>query len=254
MRWLSWNVNGVRAATRKGFIDWFEETKPDVLCLQETKARPDQVDAIVAEPPGYHAVWAPAVKPGYSGVATYSRQPPDEVVIGLGDARFDDEGRTIITRYGDVTLFNGYFPNSRRDLARVDFKTDFYRLLRIEADARRDRGEHVVICGDWNTAHRPIDLRNWKANQKASGFLPEERALIDEYVDAGYVDVFRHLNPELDGAYTWWSNRAGVRARNVGWRIDYHFVDDGFMSRVIDARIHAAVMGSDHCPIELEFR
>jgi exodeoxyribonuclease III len=250
MRLFTWNVNGLRAAAKKGFYDWFSDTQPDVLCIQEMKAHPDQLDEQLRNPPGYHTAWAPAQKKGYSGVTTWSRTPPDEVRIGLGQERFDCEGRTIITRHGDFVLINGYFPNGQRDHGRVPYKLDYYALLLETCQAYRAEGLHVVVCGDWNTSHTPLDIKNDKANKKTTGFLLPEREWIDTFLAAGYVDVWRKLNPEAE-VYSWWSSRFGVREKNIGWRLDYHVVDEGLYPRVHDARIHTDVMGSDHCPVEL---
>jgi exodeoxyribonuclease-3 len=254
MRLFTWNVNGIRAAARKGLLGWLAAEKPDVLCVQETKATAEQFETQALRDLGYTIHWHAAVKPGYSGVATFSRVAPDAHDVGFGEARFDDEGRVLVTRHGDVTLINAYFPNAQRDLGRIDYKTDFYRKMLAFAGERRARGESVVICGDWNTAHRNIDIKNWRGNQAASGFTPAERALVDEFLDAGYVDVFRARNPQLEDQFSWWSNRPGVREKNVGWRIDYHLISADLLPRVTDARIHMAVLGSDHCPVELALR
>lgn len=250
MRLFTWNVNGLRAVARKGFLDWLSDARPDVLCIQEMKAHPEQLDDELREPAGYHTVWAPAEKKGYSGVTTWSRQAPDEVQIGLGEDRFDREGRTIITRHGDFVLINGYFPNGQRDHGRVPFKLDYYELLLRTCEAYRARGLHVVVCGDWNTSHGPLDLKNDRANKNTTGYLIPEREWIDRFLAAGYVDVWRRLNPDAE-VYSWWSSRFGVREKNIGWRLDYHVVDEALYPRVHDARIHTDVWGSDHCPVEL---
>ncbi len=254
MRLVSWNVNGIRACYGKGFLDWLAAAQPDVVCLQETRVHPRQLPPALVEIPGYHTTWVPAEKLGYSGVATLSKVPPDEVTVGLDAPDFDREGRTLITRHGDVTVFNGYFPNGQNDLGRVPYKSAYYKRLLQIAQARRGRGEAVVICGDLNTAHHPIDLKNPKANVKNTGFLPEERVWLDAMEAMGYVDAFRRLNPDTPDRYTWWSARGDVRARNVGWRIDFHWVGDELWPRVCDAIIHDQVMGSDHCPVELVLR
>jgi exodeoxyribonuclease-3 len=254
MRLFTWNVNGIRAATRKGLLDWVAAEKPDVLCVQETKATADQFETQALHDLGYTIHWHAAVKPGYSGVATLSRIGLKGVELGLGDARFDDEGRALITRQAGLTLVNAYFPNAQRDLARIEYKVDFYTLLLERVAAWRAAGERVVVCGDWNTAHQTVDIENWRANQKASGFTPRERALVDTYLGAGFKDAFRTLYPEARQQYSWWSNRPGVRARNIGWRIDYHLVADEAWSRVVDARVRMDVMGSDHCPVELHVK
>jgi exodeoxyribonuclease-3 len=252
IRLFSWNVNGLRACSRKGFMDWFEDTRPDVLGLQEIRTLPEQLDEPVRSPEGYRAHFHPAERRGYSGVALYTRSPADTVTLGgLDDSRFDSEGRLIIADYGDFVLYNGYFPNGGHDLSRVPFKLEFSEAVLQHAETQRRHGRSVVICGDVNTAHHEIDLANPASNRKNTGFLPEERAWVSRLVDHGYVDIFRWLHPDEPGLYTWWSNRKGVRERNVGWRIDYFFISDDLRERVADARIHPQVMGSDHCPIEL---
>ncbi len=251
MRLVSWNVNGIRACLNKGFLDWLAAEQPDVVCLQETRVHPKQLPPELADIADYHATWVPAEKLGYSGVATLSRVAPDAVTVGLDDPQFDAEGRTLITRHGDVTVVNGYFPNGQRDHARVPYKHAYYKRLLQVVQARRAAGERVVVCGDLNTAHHEIDLKNWKANRKTTGFLNEERVWLDAFEAVGLNDAFRRLYPDAEDRYTWWSQRGDVRARNVGWRIDYHFVCDALWPRVKDALIHDQVMGSDHCPIEL---
>ena len=253
-RFVSWNVNGIRSATSQGFFDWLEAERPEVVALQEVRAQRAQFDLARAEALGYELAWHAAQKPGYSGVATLSRIGLEGVELGLGDARFDDEGRALITRQAGLTLVNAYFPNAQRDLARIEYKVDFYTLLLERVAAWRAAGERVVVCGDWNTAHQPVDIENWRANQKASGFTPRERALVDVYLAAGFKDAFRTLYPEARQQYSWWSNRPGVRARNIGWRIDYHLVADEAWSRVVDAHVRMDVMGSDHCPVELHVK
>ena len=248
----SWNVNGIRACHRKEqLLPLLARDTVDVLCLQEIKALPEQVPEEVLDGHGCHIAWGPAERKGYSGVATFSKVEPDEVIVGLGVEKFDVEGRTITTRYGNLLVVNCYFPHGQRDHARLPYKTEYYRTLKTWAEARRAEGFRMVICGDWNTAHQAVDIKNDKANRKTSGFTEPERALIDEYVDLGWHDSFRKLYPNAEDVYTWWSNRAGVRERNVGWRIDYHFVSDELWSSVSDAKVHADIMGSDHCPIEL---
>ena len=203
MQLVSWNVNGIRACQRKGFCDWLAEAQPAVVGVQEIKARPEQLDEALLSEHGYHVVWNPAKRPGYSGTATFCKREPDEVVLGLGEARFDDEGRTTITRFDDLTFINAYFPNGKRDLSRIPYKTDFYRLMLEVANARRAAGERVIIAGDWNTAHHAVDLKNWRANRKTTGFRPEERALLDEFEAAGWIDSFRRLHPEARDRYSW---------------------------------------------------
>lgn len=254
MRLYAWNVNGLRSCHRKGeLLPFIEAHRPDVLCVQEVRALPEQLPPEARAPGGLVGTWHPAERKGYSGVATFSATPPDGVEHGLGDPRFDAEGRVLTTHHGDITVINAYFPHGQRDHARLPFKTDFYRAILAHAGRLRAAGRAVVICGDYNTAHRDIDLENHASNRKTSGFTEPERALIDEFIAADWVDVWRALHPG-EAVYTWWSSRKGVRARNVGWRIDMFFVDRPLMDRVADARIHGDVMGSDHCPIALELR
>ena len=252
-RLFSWNVNGIRSCARKGFVEWLDRERPDILGLQETRALPEQLEDAVRQPEGFDVHYHPAERKGYSGVALYTRVEPKSVVLGgLGDPSFDDEGRLIIADYGDFLFYTGYFPNGGNDLSRVPYKLEFSEAVLQHAEARRRTGRSIVICGDVNTAHEEIDLANPKSNRKNTGFLPEERAWISRFLDHGYVDVFRRRHPDETGHYTWWSNRKGVRERNVGWRIDYFFISPELEDRVVDARIHSQVMGSDHCPIELE--
>jgi exodeoxyribonuclease-3 len=251
MKLISWNVNGIRAAARNGFMEWLADYQPTVLCLQETKAHKEQIPPDLAEPDGYHTVWYSAKKKGYSSVATFSRSEPHTVIKGIGEERFDNEGRLIETHYDDFVLLNGYFPNGQRDLGRVGFKLEFSDAVMNRGQQLRAEGKNVVICGDYNTAHREIDLKNPKSNEKSTGFLPEERAWIDKFIQHGYVDTFRQFNQE-PGQYTWWTYRLNARERNIGWRIDYFFVNQEFMPRVKDAFILPEVMGSDHCPVGIE--
>ncbi len=255
LRLMSWNVNGLRACARKGFLDWLAEVKPDILGLQEVRALPEQLDEAVLKPEDYEVWLNPAERKGYSGVGLYSRITPKSVTIGgLGEERFDSEGRLIIADYGDFLFYTGYFPNGGKDLSRVPYKLDFSEAVLQHAEAQRKQGRSIIICGDVNTAHEEIDLANPKSNQKNTGFLPEERAWVSRFLDHGYLDIFRKQHPGEAGRYTWWSNRANARARNIGWRIDYFFISPELEDRVVAARIHPDVMGSDHCPIELEIR
>jgi exodeoxyribonuclease-3 len=247
----SWNVNGLRAAARKGFDAWLESCGADVVLLQETKAREDQLPDEVRSPPGWHAAFAAAARPGYSGVAAYCRDAPDEVRVGLGVKKYDAEGRTIGVRFGSLWLVGAYFPNGGDDHSRVPYKLGFYRAMLRHANRLRDEGFDVVVSGDYNTAHRPIDLARPKQNVRTTGFLPEEREWVDRYVEAGWLDSFRLLHPDRAEAYSWWSFRSAARQRNVGWRLDYHFVSEGLAGRVREASIDAEVPGSDHCPVGL---
>lgn len=247
----SWNVNGIRAAQRKGFLNWLRETQPDILCIQETKARPDQLEPDLAQPEGYHAYWASAERKGYSGVALFSREEPTSVELGLGIAEYDNEGRTIVADFDDFVLIAAYFPNGGRDHSRVPFKMAYKDAFLNFCNRLRDAGRPVVFCGDVNTAHREIDLARPKENEKSTGFLPEERAWIDNVVAQGYIDTFRNLHSDAEDAYSWWAYWGKARERNVGWRIDYFFVSPDLQDRIMTAEIHADVMGSDHCPISL---
>lgn len=252
MRLISWNVNGIRAVTRKGFLDWMASEYPDVLCAQETKAQPDQLAPELRQPPGYHTCWNSARRKGYSGVATFSKTEPLHVQAGFGIEEFDVEGRVLMTGYPGFKLFNVYFPNGKRSQERLDYKLRFYAAFLEYCDALRARGERLVICGDVNTAHKEIDLARPRQNEKVSGFLPEEREWIDRYLAHGFVDAFRVFHPDEAGQYTWWHYITNARARNVGWRIDYHLVSESLMPAVTEASILSDVMGSDHCPISLE--
>jgi len=247
----TWNVNGLRAALRKGAADWWQAEDIDVLCLQEIRSRPDQLTIEQrAELEKYYFEWNPAEKPGYSGVATFSRPEPLRSEVGLGAPRFDSEGRVIQTTYTDFTLFNIYFPNGGRDHSRVGYKLDFYAHLLGICDALHAAGERIILCGDFNTAHQEIDLRNHAQNHKTTGFLPEERAWIDTYLEHQFVDAYRVLYPDRE-QYSWWTYRSNARARNVGWRLDYFLVSAGLMPTVQDVIIHDDVLGSDHCPVTL---
>ena len=251
MKLFSWNVNGIRAAQRKGFLDWLHDEAPDVLSVQETKAQPDQLADKLRQPEGYHSWWASAERKGYSGVGLFSKSQPRQVIMGLGIDKFDSEGRTIIAEYDAFTLMTTYLPNGGRDHKRVPFKMEYKDAFLDYANQLRAAGKSVVFCGDINTAHNEIDLARPKANRKTTGFLRIERDWIDKVVEQGYIDIYRHLNPEREGAYSWWSMRSGARQKNVGWRIDYFFISPDLLERVVDAEIHADVLGSDHCPISL---
>jgi exodeoxyribonuclease-3 len=252
IRLFSWNVNGLRSCGSKGFPEWLAAEQPDVLGLQETRALPEQLPSEIREPDNYHTWIHSAEKKGYSGVGLYSKITPESVILGgLDEERFNSEGRLIIADYGSFLFYTGYFPNGGNDLSRVPYKLDFSEAVLQHAEAQRKTGKSIVICGDVNTAHQEIDLANPKSNKRNTGFLPEEREWVSRFLEHGYIDIFRHLNPETTGAYSWWSNREGVRERNVGWRIDSFFISEDLLDRVVDARIHSEVLGSDHCPISL---
>jgi len=250
MRIISWNVNGIRAVEKRGFLDWLEKESPDVLCLNETKAEPGQLSPKLVNPQGYWSAWASAKKRGYSGVAMYSKIEPQDVRF-MGKAEFDDEGRTLVADFKDFTLIAAYFPNSQDAGARLDYKLAFCDTMLRLCNALVKKGRHILLCGDYNIAHTPIDLARPKANEGSAGYLPEERAWMDKFTKAGYVDTFRHFHPGETGCYTWWSYMGTARERNVGWRIDYHCVDSAFFPRVKSSIIRPDVEGSDHCPVEI---
>ena len=252
-RVITANLNGIRSAAKKGFFDWFGEQKSDVVCVQEIKARPEQLEDRLKNPGKYHAIWNPAEKPGYSGTAVFSKKEPLSVELGLGDPEFDREGRTMIVKFPGFTLINSYFPNSQRDHARLPYKLAYCAKFLKTAQALRKKGENLLMCADWNIAHQEIDLKNPKSNQKNAGFLPEERAWMSEFIGKGYVDVFRNFEPG-PGHYTWWSYRPGVREKNVGWRLDYFLANEEFRDRLKASYHRHQVLGSDHCPVAMELK
>lgn len=246
----------MRAVSRQHFMPWFEEHGADVIALQEIKATREQVDPKLWNPRKYHSFWNPAQKPGYSGTAIYTKQAPLEVRYGIGrkdTEEFDREGRILELEFKDFTLLNCYFPNSQRDHARLDYKLRFCDAILKHCERLRKKGKHVILCGDFNIAHQEIDLRNPKSNQDNAGFLPEERAWMTKFLGAGYVDTFRKFTPDPHH-YTWWSYRPGVRAKNVGWRLDYFCVNEEFAGRLKAVRHQPDQMGSDHCPVELTLK
>jgi exodeoxyribonuclease III len=251
---MSWNVNGLRACAGKGFVDWLHDGGAEIAGVQEVRALPEQLPAEVRTPVGYHAHFAPAERLGYSGVGLYARRAPDEVATGLGEPRFDREGRFQLARFGRLAVINAYFPKgsgTQRDNSRVPYKLDFYRAVFDRAEALRRGGARVLVLGDFNTAHREIDLARPKDNVRNSGFLPEERAELDRWLAAGWVDTFRSSTPE-GGHYTWWRQWGGAREKNVGWRIDYVLASKDAMRFVRRAFIEPHVRGSDHCPVGVE--
>lgn len=246
----SWNVNGIRAAEGKGLFQWMQNQSADVVCLQETKISADQLTENYTAQAGYTAYFQSAQRKGYSGVAVYTKIQP-LLVSTLGIKEFDDEGRTLVVEYPGFVLINAYFPNSQEEGARLQYKLDFCSAVQEFCVKLVESGKHVVICGDFNIAHTPIDLANPKANEKNPGYLPEERAWMDAFISSGFVDTFRMFCKD-PGNYTWWTYRFNARAKNIGWRIDYFFVDEGFKNHVVSSRILSAVTGSDHCPVLLE--
>jgi exodeoxyribonuclease-3 len=248
LRILSWNVNGIRAAYKKGLVEWIQKEQPDILCIQETKAREEQLPDDLINVPGYKAYFCWGERKGYSGVAVYTKEEPVSVKRGFGVEEFDNEGRILIIEYKDFHLLNIYFPNGKARAERLKYKMDFYDCFLDYVVKLKKKGKNVIICGDVNTAHKEIDIARPKENSKVSGFLPEERAWMDKFVESGFADTFRMFNSEPDN-YTWWDVMTKARERNVGWRIDYFFVSENMKDKVKDAFIMPDVMGSDHCPI-----
>ncbi|QUH04982.1 exodeoxyribonuclease III [Saccharopolyspora erythraea] len=256
------NVNGLRAAAKKGFVEWLAATGADVVCMQETRAEPDQLPAAVRSPEGWHTLLAPSADKGRSGVAIYSRREPDEVRVGFGSAEFDESGRYAEATFGDVVVASLYLPSGDVGTPRQDEKERFMKEFMVHLIDLRARaeaaGRQVLVCGDWNIAHREIDLKNWKGNQKSAGFLPEERAWLTQVFDeVGYVDVVRRLHPEGPGPYSWWSYRGKAFDNDSGWRIDYHAATPGLAERCTEAYVERAPSydkrWSDHAPVTAVF-
>jgi len=249
---VSWNVNGIRACQRKGLEDWLLKERPDILCLQETKASPDQLEESLVESDNYFTFYSSAKKKGYSGTSIFSLRALDEpkIELGLGIPKFDVEGRTVIAEYKDFFLINGYFPNGQRDHGRVPYKLEYSREVAKKA-LELEKIKPVIVTGDINTAHQEIDLKNPRENRNSTGFLEVERAWIDEFIGQGFIDIFRELHPGEEGQYTWWTYRANARERNIGWRLDYFFITKGILKNVNKCYHLPEVMGSDHCPTVL---
>ena len=248
MKLISWNVNGLRACLNKGFLDFFQREAPDVLCLQETKLQPHQIELDL---PGYHQYWNSAEKKGYSGTAVFTKTEPLAITYGIGIPEHDTEGRVITAEYEDFYLVCCYTPNAQRGLTRLDYRMvweDAFRAYLKELDGKKP----VILCGDLNVAHQEIDLKNFKTNRGNAGFTDEERGKMTELLDAGFVDSFRYLYPDVTGAYSWWSYMYHARENNAGWRIDYFICSQRLKDRIADSKILADVMGSDHCPVELD--
>ena len=252
MNWklISWNVNGIRAAEKKGFLEWLAISGADVVAVQETKAHPDQLSEALLNPPGYQSAWNTAERKGYSGTATYSRQAPLKVLTGLNEPRFDTEGRVLIHEFEPFVLFNIYFPNGGRGPEYVAHKLAFYRCFLEMTKGYIQTGRAVVATGDFNTAYAEIDIARPKENVNHSGFMPEERAGLGEFFEIGLIDTFRLLHPDMI-KYSWWDMVSRARERNVGWRLDYFMVSPDLKERIVAAEIHDEVMGSDHCPVSL---
>ena len=248
MKLISWNVNGLRAAVTKGFMDSFNELDADIFCLQETKLQPHQIEL---ELPGYEQFWNSAVKKGYSGTAVFTRVKPISVTNGIGIEEHDQEGRVITAEYDNFYLVCCYTPNSQRELARLEYRMsweDAFREYLLELDKKKP----VILCGDLNVAHNEIDLKNPKTNRKNAGFSDEERAKMTELLESGFTDTFRYLYPDAVDEYSWWSYMGKARDRNVGWRIDYFITSKRLDDKIKAAKIHQQIFGSDHCPVELD--
>ncbi|MDB69310.1 exodeoxyribonuclease III [Listeria monocytogenes] len=248
MKLISWNVNGLRAAVKKGFLEYFEEVDADIFCLQETKLQEGQIELDL---PAYKDYWNYAVKKGYSGTAIFTKVEPLSVQYGLGVPEHDTEGRVITLEFEEFFMVTVYTPNSQAELKRLDYRMTFEDAI-LEYVKNLDKTKPVVLCGDLNVAHEEIDLKNPKTNRKNAGFSDEERAKFSAFLDAGFIDSFRYFYPDLTDAYSWWSYRMNARARNTGWRIDYFVVSERLKDKLVDAKIHADVLVSDHCPVELE--
>jgi len=248
MKMISWNVNGLRAAVGKGFVEYFKEADADIFSLQETKLQAGQIDL---ELEGYHQYWNYAEKKGYSGVAAFTKKEPLNVTYGIGVEEHDHEGRVITMEFENFYHVTVYTPNSQAENARLDYRMDWDDAFRAYVKGL-DEKKPVIICGDLNVAHNEIDLKNPKTNRRSAGFTDEERGKFTELLEAGFVDSFRHFYPDMEGIYSWWSYRFKAREKNAGWRIDYYVTSESLREKLVDAKIHTQVMGSDHCPVELE--
>ena len=248
MKMISWNVNGLRAAVGKGFLEYFKETDADIFSLQETKLQAGQIEL---ELDSYHQYWNYAEKKGYSGVAVFTKKEPLSVAYGIGVEEHDHEGRVITLEFADFYHVTVYTPNSQAENARLDYRMDWDDAFRAYVKSL-DEKKPVIICGDLNVAHNEIDLKNPKTNRRSAGFTDEERSKFTELLEAGFVDSFRHFYPDMEGIYSWWSYRFKAREKNAGWRIDYYVTSESLREKLVDAKIHTQVMGSDHCPVELE--
>lgn len=250
MKLISWNVNGIRACVQKGFLDFFKEADADIFCIQESKMQEGQLEL---ELPGYHQYWNYAERKGYSGTAIFTKQEPLSVAYGMGIEEHDKEGRVITLEFEDFYFVTVYTPNSQNELARLEYRmqweTDFLIYLK-----KLEEKKNVIFCGDLNVAHQEIDLKNPKTNRRNAGFTDEERGKFTELLQAGFIDTFRYFYPDQEGIYSWWSYRFSARAKNAGWRIDYFIVSEGLKNRLVDAKILTEVLGSDHCPVELDIK
>lgn len=248
---ISYNVNGIRAASKKGFYDWLQTEQPDILCLQESKAQPDQLTSAQLQPKGYHGYWYSAEKKGYSGVAILSKEEPLNVTYGIGIEAYDTEGRVIRADYEGYSVISLYLPSGSSGDHRQAIKDDFLKDFLPYISTLKEEVPNLIICGDYNICHQPIDIHDPVSNKKSSGFLPHERAWVDDFLATGFIDSFRRLYPDTPDKYSWWSYRAGSRARNKGWRIDYNMVSAPLADKITGADILADVVHSDHCPIQV---
>ena len=248
MKFISWNVNGIRACLKKGFEEYFQEANADIFCIQETKCQEGQVELTL---PGYHQYWNSAVRKGYSGTAIFAKREPLSVSYGIGIEEHDQEGRVITLEYEDFYFVTVYTPNSQNELARLSYRMDWERDF-LEYLTKLEERKPVVWCGDLNVAHQEIDLKNPKTNRKNAGFTDEERACFTKVLESGFIDTFRYFYPDQEGIYSWWSYRFRAREKIAGWRIDYFLVSSSLREKMVDAKIHTQVLGSDHCPVELD--
>jgi len=248
MKLVSWNVNGLRACVKKGFLDYFHEMDADIFCVQETKLQEGQIELDLE---GYHQYWNYALKKGYSGTAVFSKVKPLSVSYGVGDENEESEGRILTLEFEDFYLINVYTPNSQRDLARLNFRLDWEDRMH-DYLTQLNESKPIVLCGDLNVAHTESDLKNAKSNRGNSGFTDEERGKMTNLLKSGFIDSFRYFYPDMTDQYTWWSYMRNVREKNIGWRIDYFIVSEKFKDRLKDSQIHSHIMGSDHCPVVLE--
>ena len=254
MKIISYNLNGIRSAINKGLLDWLAVEQPDVFCIQESKAQPEQIDVLAMQELGYRSYIHSAEKKGYSGVAIFTKREPDKVVVGMGIPQYDREGRVLRADFGDLTVVDAYIPSGTTGGERQEFKMAFLEdLLPWVTELRKER-PNLIVCGDYNICHKPIDINHPERQIGVSGFLPEERAYMDKFIARGLTDTFRMLHPDDKECYTWWSYKTAARERNVGWRIDYFFTTDGLNSRIKESNMMTEIMGSDHCPIYLDLK
>ncbi|NMC60241.1 MAG: exodeoxyribonuclease III [Candidatus Methanofastidiosa archaeon] len=251
IRLLSWNVNGIRSVSKKGFFDFIKEDNPDILCIQETKEREEDIPKDIKEISGYKSYFSSPEKKGYSGVGVYTKEKPKSIENNFGFEEFDREGRALILKYSEFVLLNIYFPNGKMSKERLQYKMDFYDMFLEYVKKLLDKDKKIIICGDVNTAHKEIDIARPKENEKISGFLPEERTWIDKFIETGFIDTFRHFNKDPSN-YSWWDYKSKARERNVGWRIDYFFISNNLLNKLDSAFILNDVNGSDHCPVGIE--